>query len=334
MVDGAGEPDHAKSASRPADTSLSAGRAGANHLLGVVLIVASTGFFALAGIFTKAATTADPLTIACWRGFVGSLIIGAYVHVRRDRARPATSFSLGWRGWALAVVGALSSIAFIAAFKYTYVANVAVIYATVPFMAAAIEWLALGVRTRMQTMATAAVSLIGVVVIMVGSFGGGSLFGDGLAVVMTFGCAVYLVMVRAYRGTPVVWAAAVSSALLFLGGWMVGDPLAISGLDFALIASFGLSFSAASVLWTEGARFLPASESGLLGATEVPLAILFAWLILNELPPAQSVVGGAIVLVAVFAHAVRDFIMSRRESRNGQATASPLQTRQPATDAR
>ena len=77
--------------------------------------------------------------------------------------RPAASFSLGWRGWALAVVGALSSIAFIAAFKYTYVANVAVIYATVPFMAAAIEWLALGNRTRMQTMATAAVSLVGVV---------------------------------------------------------------------------------------------------------------------------------------------------------------------------
>ena len=42
---------------------------------------------------------------------------------------------------------------------------------------------------------------------------------------------------------------------------------------------------------------------GLLGATEVPLAILFAWLILGELPPLQSIVGGAIVLVAVFAHA-------------------------------
>ena len=309
-------------------------RADANHLLGVVLIVASTAFFALAGIFTKAATTTDPLTIACWRGFVGSLVIGAYVYVRRDRARPATSFSLGWRGWALAVVGALSSIAFIAAFKYTYVANVAVIYATVPFMAAAIEWLALGNRTRMQTMATAAVSLVGVVVIMAGSLGGGNLFGDGLAVLMTFGCAVYLVMVRAYRGTPVVWAAAVSSALLFLGGWMVDDPLAISGHDFAVIATFGLSFSAASILWTEGARFLPASESGLLGATEVPLAILFAWLILSELPPMQSVVGGAIVLVAVFAHAGRDMMASRREARNGQVAASPLQTRQPATDAR
>ena len=152
---------------------------------------------------------------------------------------------------------ALSSIAFIAAFKYTYVANVAVIYATVPFMAAAIEWLALGNRTRLQTMATAAVSLVGVAIIVAGSVGGGNLFGDGLAVLMTFGCAVYLVMIRAYRGTPVVWAAAVSSLLLFLAGWIVTDPLAIAGRDFAVIATFGLSFAAASILWTEGAR-LPA----------------------------------------------------------------------------
>ena len=181
-----------------------------------MLIVASTAFFALAGIFTKAATTTDPLTIACWRGFVGSLVIGAYVYVRRDRARPATSFSLGWRGWALAVVGALSSIAFIAAFKYTYVANVAVIYATVPFMAAAIEWLALGNRTRCRRWRPRPYRWSAWSIIVAGSFGGGNLFGDGLAVLMTFGCAVYLVMVRAFRGTPVVWAAAVSSALLFL----------------------------------------------------------------------------------------------------------------------
>jgi drug/metabolite transporter (DMT)-like permease len=284
------------------------------HILGVVLIVASTVFFALAGIFTKAATMSDPWTIACWRGFVGSLAIGGYVYIRRDRARWAASFSLGWRGWALAAVGALSSIAFIAAFKHTYVANVAVIYATVPFMAAAIEWLTFGARARVQAMATAAISLLGVAIIVAGSIGGGNLFGDGLAVLMTFGCAVYLVMVRAYRGTPVVWAAAVSSLLLFLAGWIFADPLAISGRDFTVVAAFGLTFAAASILWTEGARFLPASESGLLGAAEVPLAILLAWLILAELPPVQSIIGGAIVMVAVFAHAGRDLLVDRREN--------------------
>ena len=60
-------------------------------------------------------------------------------------------------------------------------------------------------------------------------------------------------------------------------------------------------------------RAFPAGVGiGLLGAAEVPLAILFAWLILSELPPLQSVIGGAIVLIAVFAHAGRDLLVARR----------------------
>jgi drug/metabolite transporter (DMT)-like permease len=285
------------------------------HALGVILVVASTAFFALAGIFTKS-TAADPWTIACWRGLVGSIGIGAYVLWRRDETVPNLRLRLGWRGWALAIVGATSSAFFIAAFKHTYVANVAVIYATVPFMAAGIDWAVLRLAPRAKTIATALVSLVGVVVIVSGGIGGGHLFGDVLAVAMTFGCAIYLVMVRAYRNTPVVWAAAIASLILFVAGWVVTDPLAITWRDFAVIAGFGLSFSAASILWTEGARLLPAAESGLLGAAEVPMAILFAWLILAELPPLQSIVGGAIVLMAVFAHAGRDLLVERRsESR-------------------
>jgi drug/metabolite transporter (DMT)-like permease len=281
----------------------------ANRIAGIVLVTVSTAFFALAGIFTKA-TSADPWTIACWRGLIGSIAIGTYVRVRRDRTAPH-GLRLGWRGWALAVVGAVSSVFFIASFKYTYVANVSVIYATVPFMAAAIDWSVLGLKPRLQTILTALASLVGVVVIVAGSVGGGHLLGDALAVVMTFGCAIYLVMIRAWRDTPVVWAAAVAAFLLFLAGWVATDPLAISVRDFLVIAGFGLSFAAASILWTEGGRLLPASEAGLLGAAEVPLAILFGWLILAETPPLQSFAGGAIVLVAVFVHAGRDVLMQR-----------------------
>ncbi len=284
-----------------------------SHLLGIVLVVASTAFFALAGIFTKA-TSADPWTIACWRGLIGAIAIGAYVYVRRDREAPASSFRLGWRGWAISIVGAISSLFFIASFKYTFVANVAVIYATIPFMAAGIEWLVMKKPARLQTIVTAAVSLVGVAIIVAGGFGGGHLFGDALAVVMTFGCAIYLVMIRAFRDTPVVWAAAVSAALLFVAGWFFTDPLAISQRDFMVLAGFGVAFAAASVLWTEGGRLLPASEAGLLGAAEVPMAILFAWLILAELPPLQSVIGGAIVLVAVFVHAARDMLAQHRNA--------------------
>jgi drug/metabolite transporter (DMT)-like permease len=100
--------------------------------------------------------------------------------------------------------------------------------------------------------------------------------------------------------------------LLFGAGWLMTDPLDISTRDFAVVACFGLSFATASTLWNEGARRLPASEAGLLGGAEVPLAILLAWLILSELPPREGMIGGAVVLAAVFTYAGRDFVLRKR----------------------
>ncbi len=40
----------------------------------------------------------------------------------------------------MASVGSLASVAFVYAFKLTYVANVAVIYAAAPFVAAGLGW--------------------------------------------------------------------------------------------------------------------------------------------------------------------------------------------------
>ena len=290
-----------------------------SHVLGIALVVASTFFFALAGIFTKSTST-DPWTIACWRGLIASLVIGAYVLVRRGGT--GQSLRLGWSGWALAIVAAAQSALFIASFKHTYVANVAVIYATVPFMAAGIDWAVLRVAPRARTLVTALVCLIGVATIVGAGVGGDHLAGDALALAMTFCCAIYLVMIRAYPDTPAVWAGAVGSLLLFVFGWAVADPLAISGHDFLVVATFGVSFSAASILWTEGARLLPAPESGLLGTAEVPFAILFAWLILAEVPPLYSFVGGAIVLIAVLAHAGRDMLTERSVGRLREAGAA------------
>jgi drug/metabolite transporter (DMT)-like permease len=43
-----------------------------------------------------------------------------------------------------------------------------------------------------------------------------------------------------------------------------------------------------------------------LGTSEIPFAVLLAWVILAEVPPLPSFLGGGIVLVAVFVHAVLD----------------------------
>ena len=125
------------------------------------------------------------------------------------------SLRLGWRGWLLALIGAAASLAFIAAFKTGLVGNVAIIYATVPFAAAVLALLLLGERVRRQTMLAALVSLAGVTMVMLPGAGGGSVRGNVLALVMMLLSALYMVLVRKFRDTPVVWAAAVSAFLLF-----------------------------------------------------------------------------------------------------------------------
>ena len=129
---------------------------------------------------------------------------------------------------------------------------------------------------------------------------------------MMLGCALYMVLIRLFRDTSAVWAAAVSGFQLFVLGWLVADPLAVSARDALLLAIFGVSFALATILWVEGTRLVTAAESGLLGSAEVPFAILFGLLVLSEVPPLASVAGGAIVLAFVFGHAARD-IASREE---------------------
>ncbi len=275
------------------------------HLLGIFLIVVSALVFSLAGVLTKS-IEADAWTIVCWRGLLGGMLIVAYV-AWFDRKKPLhESFRLGWQGWLLASVGSLASLAFIFAFKLTYIANVVVIFGTAPFMAAGLGWWFIRERFLWRTLVAAIFSFIGVYIVVTGGLGSGSVVGDVVALVMTLGCALYMVLIRVFRDSPVVFAGAVSGLQLFLVSWFVVDPLTVSQHDVALLLLFGISFAVAVVLWTEGTKLIPAAEAGLFGTSETPFAIFLAWFLLAELPPLESFIGGGIVLAAVFAHAVLD----------------------------
>ena len=210
-------------------------------------------------------------------------------------------------GWFLATLGSVVSFAFIFAFKTTYVANVAVIYGTAPFVAAGLGWLLLGEIVRWQTLIAAIFSAFGVLIVVAGGLGSGSIVGDTVALVMTLGSALYMVLIRVFRDTPVVLAGGAAGLPLFVVGWFVVDLLAVTQQDILLLLLIGISYAVAVVLWTEGTRLIPATEVGLLGSAETPFAIIFAWILLAELPPLASFIGGGIALAAVFGHAVRDF---------------------------
>jgi drug/metabolite transporter (DMT)-like permease len=103
-------------------------------------------------------------------------------------------------------------------------------------------------------------------------------------------------------------AAATGSAWI---GALVALPfcstLRITGVQTGQLALFGVtSFGLGLILYSVGARHLPAARSALITALDTPLAPLWVWLAFGERPAVASAVGGAIVLAAVIVNILRE----------------------------
>lgn len=275
----------------------------AKYRLGLILVTTSAIAWSTAGLFTRIVAL-DSATMLAWRGIFGALGMLLVILVM-DRKNTLSGFrKLGWPGWLYAALGALGMIFFITSFRYTTVAHVAVIYATAPFIAAALGWAVSRERPGGSAIAASFAALMGVAV-MVGLGIEGGLVGALLAFGMTICMALLMVIARHYREIPVMPAACLSALLSALVCWPIGDPLAVSNYELLVLAAFGLVNSAIGLaLFTLGARLLPAIETALIGSLDAPLAPLWVWLVFNETPSASTMLGGAIVFVAVASHVV------------------------------
>ena len=257
----------------------------------------------------------DAWQIASWRGLVGGTGTLVYVWARSRVGNPAPGLriraTLGPQGLLLLIPAMLSMILYIDALQRTEVANVTVISATVPFLAAGLAWLILRERLRRSTVLAAVVAVAGVTLTVAGNLGPGDLDGNLRAVVLAFMLALLIVLVRRFEGADAVLALGSAGVLLFVVALVVADPMGVAADQAPLIVFFGLVFAVSLVLWTEGVRLIPAAEAGLLGASETPFSIMLAWVVLAEAPPLATVVGGLMVLGAIFGHASADLAADR-----------------------
>ena len=267
--------------------------------LGGVLVALSAVAWSTAGIFTKS-VEADVLTVLLWRGLLAGGAMSAWLVWRRGRAGLADWKRLGWAGWSAATVSSAATVCLIAAFKNTVVANVVIIYAAAPFVAAAIAWVWMRETPGLATLAAAGLCLAGVTVMVGGSAGSPDLIGDLLALGMTALMALMMVIMRRYPDRPMTLAVGPVSCLqLAATVWVMGAHLDVSARELVLLAGFGVVHAAATVLLAEGLLRIRAAEAALLGALEVPLAPLWSWLILSEILRMPTVAGGAVVLVTL-----------------------------------
>ena len=268
------------------------------RLLGIALVTLSAVTFSTAGLFVKG-VAAGPYAIVFWRSVGAMAVIYLYTLAQQQVRTEVSRF--GWSGAAVAVVGAIGTLAFVPAFKLTTIANVSMIYAAAPFFSAFIAWCWMRERPKQRVLVCSVLVLVGVGIIVQDSWGKGSLTGDLLALVMTVAMALLVCIYRRYPNTPSRGPAFMMALLLIPVGLIFDQPLTLPVVDIALCLAFGFVFALASVTLAEGARRLPAAETALLSALEMPLAPLWAVLLFAEFPSQAAIIGGVLIAAAVIA---------------------------------
>lgn len=263
---------------------------------GIILVVVSAIVFSSAGVFTNGVST-DAWGIIFWRGVSAAAFTLTYLAIRGTLFSEIRAFNKPAFG--VAVMMAAGTAAFIPAFKLSSVANVALIYAAAPFIAAGLSWIFIKERPTFKVVVASLAALIGVLIIVSASFGGSQLTGDILALFMTLMMSGTMVIYRKFPSTTAALPAALSSILLLPCALILGDPLAVQIHELPVLIAFGLVFAVASVTLSEGARRLPSAETALLSTLEMPLAPILAFFVLAELPTRSAILGGAIIFIAV-----------------------------------
>ena len=294
-------------------------------LTGVLLTLAAV-VWSTAGVLQRQLSVGVATQVA-GRALFAAVAVATYVAVvERGRVRQACR-SLGYAGLGFAVSLAVASGAFIVALNHASVAQVLFIQSIAPVLAALLGRALLGESVSRRTSVAMVVALLGVGV-MVGSPGGGSALGSGLVVVMALGFAVGIVTARHRRDVSMAPATVLAQLMLLVAAapFALAENPHVSAPDVLWLVLLGAGqIGLGLILFTIGARLIPAAQVALISLLEVVLGPMWVWLAMGERPGAATFAGGAIVVAAVIVQA-RDRPAPRRlaEARAAEAEHPPI----------
>ncbi|MSP81341.1 MAG: DMT family transporter [Alphaproteobacteria bacterium] len=199
----------------------------------------------------------------------------------------------------------VSNVGWILSITTTTVANTLLLQAATPFFAAMLAWVALKERSGRSTWIAMGVAIAGIAVMIGDGAVDGRLFGNVAAIVATLGFAAFAVVLRAGRMADSTTALWLCSAIAFgVAGVMAGD-FDVTLRDHVLCFVMGAPETGVGlILFTMGARLVPAAELVLLTLIETALGPLFVWLLFAEVPSAGTLAGGTLVIAAIVGQVV------------------------------
>lgn len=266
-------------------------------------------FWSTQGLAIRLIEGSDAWQILFYRSVSLSVFLLIAVFFQYGRGTICALRSTGIPG----VVGAVCLVfayAFgILAMQQTTIADAVLLFATAPFFAAVLGWLFLTEKVQRSTWIAIGLAMAGIVVMQGGAIASGNVLGNLYAVGSALCFALFTLVLRWRKHgdmVPTVLLSGLFATVICFGiSTALGTGLSVPTNDILVASLMGVFQTGAGlVLYTIGARTVPAVQLALLPLIEVVLSPIWVAVVIGEIPTAIVLIGGLLVGIAIIGDAL------------------------------
>ena len=267
---------------------------------GPILVFMGALSLSFGGLIVKSFEGATLWQILFWRSIFFSLTILAFLIITYKKKVFNSFYLSGLPGFIGGVVLSFGFCGYVIAMYSTTVANTNFIISLQILFLAIFGYFFLKEKISSVTLLSIVLAITGVLIMVGNSLGPGEMTGNLAAFSMPITFAVLIMIVRKFPSVDMVPAQFVAGICCCLIGYALSNKLMISYHDIFLgfLAGFfqvGFGF----IFITIGARTTPSAIVGIIMLSESVLGPIWAFLFASERPSMFSLIGGAVILLAV-----------------------------------
>ncbi len=268
---------------------------------GPILIFLGACCLSFGGLIVKSFEGATLWQILFWRSIFFSIAIVIFLLITHKKNIFNAFYKSGFPGLIGGLILSLGYCGYVFAMYNTTVANTNFIIQTQTIFLAVFGYIFLKEKISKLTLFSIIFAFIGIILMVGNSLSPGQTSGNIAAFIMPISFATLILIVRKFPDIDMIPMQFVAGIGAIIIGYLFSTKLIISSHDIFLgfLAGFfqvGLGF----IFITIGARSTPSALVGIIMLTEAVLGPLWAWLFANENPPLVVLIGGTIIISAVF----------------------------------
>ena len=285
-----------------------------SKLPGPLLVFLGAFFLSFGGLIVKSFEGATLWQILFWRQFFFVLLVVIFLFFTYKKKIFLALYQSGIPGFIGGIILGLGFSAYVFAMYNTTVANANFIIQTQAIFLAVFGYLFLKEKISKLTLASIILAISGIILMVGNSLSPGQLSGNLVAFIMPGSFAILIIIVRKYPNVDMLPLQLFAGIVAMLIGYFVSTKINISTNDLflAFVAGFfqvGLGF----IFITIGAKKTLSAMVGILMMTEAVLGPLWAWIFLGENPQFIALIGGSIIIMAVF---IQLYSLLQKEKKN------------------